>query len=149
MPVHHHQDEWHLIKRGLKNYWGYNTLSYFAPDVRYAASSSPVDAVREFKMMVRALHAAGLEVILDVVYNHTAEGNHRGPTLSLRGIDNASYYRLHPQNRRLLPGLHRLRQHAEHAQPARAAAHHGQPALLGSRDARRRVPLRSRERTGS
>jgi len=101
MPVHHHQDEWHLIKRGLTNYWGYNTLSYFAPDVRYAASSSPVDVVREFKMMVRALHAAKLEVILDVVYNHTAEGSHRGPTLSLRGIDNASYYRLQPQNRRL------------------------------------------------
>jgi len=101
MPVHHHQDEWHLIKRGLTNYWGYNTLSYFAPDVRYAASSSPVDVVREFKMMVRALHAAKLEVILDVVYNHTAEGNHRGPTLSLRGIDNASYYRLQPQNSRL------------------------------------------------
>ncbi|MEO7274166.1 MAG: glycogen debranching protein GlgX [Vicinamibacterales bacterium] len=101
MPVHHHQDEWHLIKRGLTNYWGYNTLSFFAPDVRYATSSSPVDVVREFKMMVRALHAAKLEVILDVVYNHTAEGSHRGPTLSLRGIDNATYYRLDPQNGRL------------------------------------------------
>ena len=101
MPVHHHHDEWHLIKRGLSNYWGYNTLAYFAPEVRYASSSSPVDVVREFKMMVRALHAAGLEVILDVVYNHTAEGSHRGPTLSLRGIDNASYYRLLPHNRRL------------------------------------------------
>jgi len=72
MPVHHHLDEWHLVKRGLSNYWGYNTLSYFAPDVRYAVSASPLEAVREFKMMVRALHAAGLEVILDVVYNHTA-----------------------------------------------------------------------------
>jgi glycogen operon protein len=96
MPVHHHNDEWHLVQRGLSNYWGYNTLSYFAPDVRYATQSSPLEAVREFKMMVRALHAAGLEVILDVVYNHTAEGNHLGPTLSLRGIDNASYYRLQP-----------------------------------------------------
>jgi isoamylase len=96
MPVQHHIDEWHLVKRGLKNYWGYNTLSYFAPDVRYSASDSPIDSVREFKMMVRALHAAGLEVILDVVYNHTAEGNHLGPTLSLRGIDNSSYYRLQP-----------------------------------------------------
>ncbi|MBA3295919.1 MAG: glycogen debranching protein GlgX [Acidobacteria bacterium] len=96
MPVHHHADEWHLVQRGLGNYWGYNTLSYFAPDSRYAASSSPLDAAREFKFMVRALHAAGLEVILDVVYNHTAEGNHLGPTLSLRGIDNASYYRLLP-----------------------------------------------------
>jgi isoamylase len=96
MPVHYHMDEWHLSQKGLTNYWGYNTLSYFAPEVRCASSSSPMDVVREFKMMVRALHAAGLEVILDVVYNHTAEGNHRGPTLSLRGIDNTSYYRLQP-----------------------------------------------------
>jgi isoamylase len=96
MPVHYHMDEWHLSQKGLTNYWGYNTLSYFAPEVRYASSSSAMDVVREFKMMVRALHASGLEVILDVVYNHTAEGNHRGPTLSLRGIDNTSYYRLQP-----------------------------------------------------
>jgi glycogen operon protein len=100
MPVHHHTDEWHLVKKGLRNYWGYNTLSYFAPNVRYAASRMPTDSVREFKMMVRALHAAGLEVILDVVYNHTAEGNHLGPTLSMRGIDNRSYYRLQPGNPR-------------------------------------------------
>src|SRR4051812_27662270 len=100
MPVHHHADDWHLAQLGLKNYWGYNTLSYFAPDVNYASSNSPMDAVREFKMMVRALHAANLEVILDVVYNHTAEGNHLGPTLSLRGIDNTSYYRLLPTNSR-------------------------------------------------
>jgi isoamylase len=96
MPVHHYMDEWHLNQRGLTNYWGYNTLAYFAPEVRYGASSSPMEVVREFRMMVRALHAAGLEVILDVVYNHTAEGNHRGPTLSLRAIDNTSYYRLQP-----------------------------------------------------
>jgi isoamylase len=96
MPVHHHVNEWHLAQRNLRNYWGYNTLSYFAPEVRYAASSSPLECVREFKMMVRALHAAGLEVILDVVYNHTAEGNHVGPTISLRGIDNRTYYRLQP-----------------------------------------------------
>jgi len=101
MPVHHHTHEWHLVQRNLTNYWGYNTLTYFAPDVRYAANSAPLEAVREFKAMVRALHAAGLEVILDVVYNHTAEGNHLGPTLSLRGIDNASYYRLSPEDRRL------------------------------------------------
>jgi glycogen operon protein len=100
MPVHHHTDDWHLVQRGLRNYWGYNTLTYFAPDVRYATRSSPLESVREFKMMVRALHAAGLEVILDVVYNHTAEGNHLGPTLSLRGIDNTSYYRLQPHARR-------------------------------------------------
>ncbi|HEY0873739.1 MAG TPA: glycogen debranching protein GlgX, partial [Vicinamibacterales bacterium] len=100
MPVHHHADEWHLVQRGLGNYWGYNTLSYFAPDLAYAASNNPLDAVREFKTMVKALHAAGLEVILDVVYNHTAEGNHLGPTLSLRGIDNTSYYRLLPDQPR-------------------------------------------------
>src|SRR4051795_1223319 len=100
MPVHHHLHDWHLMKRSLTNYWGYNTLAYFAPEVRYATSGSPQDAVREFKMMVRALHAANLEVILDVVYNHTAEGNHLGPTLSLRGIDNASYYRLLPDQAR-------------------------------------------------
>jgi glycogen operon protein len=100
MPVHFHTDDWDLAKRGLKNYWGYNTLGYFAPDLRYASSSSPMEAVREFKMMVRALHAAHLEVILDVVYNHTAEGNHLGPTLSLRGIDNTSYYRLLPNEPR-------------------------------------------------
>ena len=100
MPVHQHANDRHLIERGLTNYWGYNTLAFFAPDVRYSASTSPIDAVREFKMMVRALHAAGIEVILDVVYNHTAEGNHLGPTLSLRGIDNVSYYRLVQDNPR-------------------------------------------------
>ncbi len=100
MPVHQHADDWHLVQRGLGNYWGYNTLAYFAPDIAYSSAESPIDAVREFKKMVRALHAAGLEVILDVVYNHTAEGSHLGPTLSLRGIDNASYYRLLPNQAR-------------------------------------------------
>ncbi len=100
LPVHHHVDERVLVDRGLVNYWGYNTLAFFAPDIRYTVSARPVDAVREFKMMVRSLHAVGLEVILDVVYNHTAEGNHLGPTLSLRGIDNISYYRLVPENLR-------------------------------------------------
>jgi glycogen operon protein len=94
MPVHHHSYDRYLVERGLTNYWGYNTLCFFAPDLRYGSSPAPGDAVREFKMMVRALHAAGIEVILDVVYNHTAEGNHLGPTLSLRGIDNSAYYRL-------------------------------------------------------
>jgi glycogen operon protein len=94
MPVHHHARDRHLEDRGLTNYWGYNSYGYFAPERRFAASSTPAGAVREFKRMVRALHAAGIEVILDVVYNHTAEGNHLGPTLSLKGIDNATYYRL-------------------------------------------------------
>jgi len=100
MPVHHHVNDWHLEQKNLTNYWGYNTLSYFAPDVRYASSASPEESVREFKRMVRAIHSAGLEVILDVVYNHTAEGNQLGPTLSMRGVDNASYYRLSPDNAR-------------------------------------------------
>lgn len=100
LPVHHHTSERVLVDRGLTNYWGYNTLAFFAPELRYTASGNPLDAVREFKMMVRALHSVGLEVILDVVYNHTAEGNHLGPTLSLRGIDNLAYYRLVHDNKR-------------------------------------------------
>ena len=88
------------MERGLTNYWGYNTLAYFAPESRYAAPHLPQDAVQQFKMMVAALHAAGIEVILDVVYNHTAEGSHLGPTLSLRGIDNAAYYKLSPEDPR-------------------------------------------------
>ena len=93
MPVHFHADEQGVVDRGLVNYWGYNTLGYFAPDPRFC-SSGPENSVKEFKEMVCALHAAGIEVILDVVYNHTAEGGHNGPVLSMRGIDNASYYRL-------------------------------------------------------
>jgi len=82
LPVHHHANDYHLFKKGLTNYWGYNTLSFFAPDNRYG--SGTMDLVDEFKMMVRALHEWGIEVILDVVYNHTAEGNHLGPTLTTR-----------------------------------------------------------------
>jgi glycogen operon protein len=100
MPVHHFLNDRHLVERGLTNYWGYNTLAYFAPASRYAAEHIPQDAVQQFKMMVAALHAAGIEVILDVVYNHTAEGNQMGPTLSLRGIDNAAYYKLSPDDQR-------------------------------------------------
>jgi isoamylase len=100
LPVHHHVNDRHLLERNLVNYWGYNTLSYFAPEASYVATTIPQDAVQQFKMMVRAFHAAGIEVILDVVYNHTAEGNQMGPTLSFRGIDNAAYYRLSPQEPR-------------------------------------------------
>jgi glycogen operon protein len=96
MPVHSFLDDRHLVERGLRNYWGYNTIGYFAPDHRYSASGK----VGEFKTMVRTLHAAGIEVLLDVVYNHTAEGNELGPTLAFRGIDNAAYYRLAPDSPR-------------------------------------------------
>ena len=98
--MHEHVDDRHLVERGLVNYWGYNTLGFFAPSRRMRRSTLPADVVREFKTMVRNLHAADIEVILDVVYNHTAEGNHLGPTLSFRGIDNASYYRLSPEDPR-------------------------------------------------
>ncbi len=94
MPVHHFIHDRHLRDRGLVNYWGYNSIGFFAPDSRYAVAERAGQAVNEFKTMVRAFHAAGIEVILDVVYNHTAEGNHLGPTLSFRGIDNSAYYRL-------------------------------------------------------
>jgi isoamylase len=94
MPVHHFVDDSTLQDKGLSNYWGYNTIGFLAPDPRYSSSATPGGHVQEFKAMVRALHEANIEVILDVVYNHTAEGNHLGPTLSMRGIDNAAYYRL-------------------------------------------------------
>ncbi|MFT3787474.1 MAG: glycogen debranching protein GlgX [Tepidisphaeraceae bacterium] len=100
LPVHHHLDDRNLIDRGLTNYWGYNTLGFFSPHLEYASKRFPQGAVSEFKTMVRTLHAAGIEVILDVVYNHTAEGNELGPMLSFRGIDNASYYRLSPEDPR-------------------------------------------------
>jgi isoamylase len=94
MPVHHFVNDRILAEKGLSNYWGYNSIGFFAPDVRYAASGTEGQQVTEFKNMVKELHKAGIEVILDVVYNHTGEGNHLGPTLSFRGIDNVSYYRL-------------------------------------------------------
>jgi glycogen operon protein len=98
MPTHHFIHDHHLHQRGLRNYWGYNTVGYFAPDSSYASYREQGGQVEEFKSMVRALHAEGIEVILDVVYNHTAEGNHFGPTLSFRGIDNRSYYRTMADN---------------------------------------------------
>lgn len=100
MPVHHFIDEGHLLDKGLSNYWGYDTLGYFAPMARYSSSGDMGGQVREFKEMVRALHDAGIEVILDVVYNHTCEGNHLGPVLSWKGIDNTSYYRTVADNPR-------------------------------------------------
>ena len=94
MPVHQFVQDSTLLDQGLRNYWGYNTLGFFAPHADYAVRATQGQQVQEFKAMVKAMHAAGIEVILDVVYNHTAEGNHLGPTLSFKGIDNAAYYRL-------------------------------------------------------
>ena len=95
-PIHAFVQDRFLQERGLANYWGYNTLAFFAPEARYMATGS----ADEFRLAVRRLHAAGIEVILDVVYNHTAEGSEMGQTLSLRGLDNATYYRLHDDNPR-------------------------------------------------
>lgn len=100
MPIHQCVADKHLVDRGLTNYWGYNTVGFLAPDVRYASTGDQGQQVQEFKIMVKTLHREGIEVILDVVYNHTAEGNHLGPTLCFRGIDNASYYRLVADDRR-------------------------------------------------
>ena len=101
LPVHAKVHDRHLVEKGLANYWGYSTLGYFAPEPEYATKGAS-SAVRDFKMMVRALHDAGLEVTIDVVYNHTAEGNRLGPTLSYRGIDNLAYYKETPENPRYL-----------------------------------------------
>jgi glycogen operon protein len=100
LPVHHVADEDFLVARGLSNYWGYSTIGFLAPHSGYAATGTRGEQVREFKGMVKALHRAGIEVILDVVYNHTAEGSHLGPTLSFKGVDNAAYYRLMPDDPR-------------------------------------------------
>jgi isoamylase len=100
LPVHHIADESFLVDRGLTNYWGYSSIGYLAPHALYAATGTRGEQVREFKGMVKALHSAGIEVILDVVYNHTAEGNHLGPMLSFKGVDNSSYYRLMPDDPR-------------------------------------------------
>jgi glycogen operon protein len=100
LPVHHISDEPFLAEHGLRNYWGYSTIGFFSPYSEYAATGRRGEQIREFKGMVKALHRAGIEVILDVVYNHTAEGNHLGPMLAFKGVDNASYYRLVPEDKR-------------------------------------------------
>jgi isoamylase len=100
LPVHHFVNDLYLEDKALTNYWGYNSIGYFAPDIRYSAFPGRGEKVYEFKSMVKKFHSAGIEVILDVVYNHTGEGNHLGPTMSFRGIDNVSYYRVSPENPR-------------------------------------------------
>ncbi len=123
LPVQDHVDDRHLVDRGLTNYWGYNTLSFFAPESEYSSTPVAQNTVREFKTMVKTMHSNGIEVILDVVYNHTAEGNQMGPTLSFRGIDNS--FLLPPLGRgsAMLRGFHGLRQHLPHAKSACAPAH--------------------------
>jgi len=101
MPIHHFVHDRFLIEKGLTNYWGYNTLGYFAPHAEYSASGMNGEQVREFKEMVKAYHKAGIEIILDVVYNHTCESDHKGPTICFRGIDNINYYRLNEKDKRL------------------------------------------------
>ena len=145
MPVHEFVHDAHLLERGLRNYWGYNTIGFFAPhNALRVACATRGEQVPEFKAMVATLHRAGIEVILDVVYNHTAEGNHIGPTLSFRGIDNAVVLPARRDDQRYYMDYTGTGNTLQHAPPARAAAHHGLAALLGRRDARRRVPLRPR-----
>jgi glycogen operon protein len=142
LPVHTFLDDSYLTEKGLRNYWGYNTIGFFAPARRYAAN--PEFAFAEFKEMVAHLHEAGIELILDVVYNHTAEGNELGPTLSFKGIDNASYYRLAPDRRYYINDTG-TGNTVNLSNSPRPSARHGQPALLGPGDARRRLPLRPRD----
>ena len=98
--MHHFIDEGNLLDKDLRDYWGYNTLGYFAPMSRYSSSGDDGGQVTEFKQMVKCLHSEGIEVILDVVYNHTCEGNHMGPMLSMKGIDNLTYYRTMDDDKR-------------------------------------------------
>ena len=145
LPVHQNVPESFLLDRGLTNYWGYNTIGFFAPHNGYSAAvrgGLPGGQVAEFKSMVDALHRAGLEVLLDVVFNHTAEAGPDGPTLCFRGIDNAAYYRLAPGNPRDYYDTTGCGNSLERRRPDRAAADDGLDALLADRDARRRVQVR-------
>ena len=149
MPVHQFVQDSTLLDKGLRNYWGYNTLGFFAPHADYAAADRPGrrgQQVQEFKSMVKSMHAAGIEVILDVVYNHTAEGNHLGPDAELQGHRQPGVLPARRGRPALLHGLHRHRELPQRAPPPLAAADHGLAALLGDRDARRRLPLRPRRR---
>ena len=144
LPVHHIIDESFLPENGLTNYWGYSSIGFFAPHAGYSATGSTGEQVREFKGMVKALHREGIEVILDVVYNHTAEGNHLGPMLSFKGVDNKSYYRLVPDDERHYMDFTGTGNTLNARAPEHAADDHGLAALLGDRVPRRRLPLRPR-----
>ena len=146
LPIHTFINDSHLLEKRPRPTTGATTrIGFFAPDPRYAADRA--NCLREFKEMVARFHDAGLEVILDVVYNHTAEGNERGPTLSFKGIDNASYYRLMPDQQRYYINDTGTGNTLEPQPPARDPDGDRQPALLGDRDARRRLPLRPRRRS--
>ena len=147
LPVHQFVPEPFLAEHGLTNYWGYNSIGFFAPHNGYATGGDRGQQVGEFKAMVKALHAAGLEVVLDVVYNHTAEASPLGPTLSFRGLDDIGYYKhvdwVNDGSTYFdVPGAATPRRGV----PQDAAADPGLAALLGHRDARRRLPLRPRSR---
>ena len=148
MPVHQFVHDATLDERGLRNYWGYNTIGFFAPHNGYASIGIRGEQVLEFKAMVQALHQAGIEVILDVVYNHTAEGNHLGPTLSFAGIDNQAVLPAGGRDPPLLLRHDRHRQHAQRPPPRLAAADHGLAPLLGDGDACGRVPVRPGRHAG-
>ncbi len=143
LPVHHFFSEPAVAARGMSNYWGYNSIGFFAPHGPYSAAGDRGEQVREFQEMVKAFHAAGIEVILDVVYNHTAEGGAAGPSVQLPGARRPWILPTLRLTGALL-GRHRLRQHRQHRRPRGAAARAGLAALLGHRDARRRLPLRPR-----
>src|SRR4029453_11048897 len=148
LPVHQHVPERFLVERGLTNYWGYNTIGFFAPHDGYSAAGRagrPGGQVAEFQAMVAALHAAGLEVLLDVVFNHTAEGDRLGPTLGPRGLDKHAHPPLLPPPPSRPPPLsrhHRLWQRPQRRRPGLPAADHGLAALLAHRHGRGWVPLR-------
>jgi len=139
LPIHSFVDEPHLLQHGLKNYWGYNSVSFFAPERRYGSEQIQ----NAFRSTVAELHSAGIEVILDVVYNHTAEGNHLGPTLCYRGIDNSAYYWLVPDTPRFYENYTGTGNALKLAHPRVLADDHGLAPLLGRGVPRRRVPLRS------
>ena len=141
LPVHQFVHDAPLVARGLCNYWGYQSIGYFAPHNAYSSTGDGGGQVDEFRGMVRALHAAGLEVIIDVVFNHTAEGSEAGPTLCFRGIDNAAYYRLQDDRSRYVDDTG-CGNTVDLYLPQRAAAGDGRAALLGAGDARRRLSLR-------
>ena len=144
MPVHQFVHDSALVERGLSNYWGYNTIGFFAPHNDYASFGTCGEQVLEFKTMVRSLHRAGIEVILDVVYNHTAEGNHLGPDAVVPRHRQPGLLPARPRRPAVLLRHHRHGEQLQRPPPRGAAADHGLAAVLGHRDARRRVPLRPR-----